>query len=384
MKKGNSDRGMTVKNKLLIFGGLMLTFILIIAIAGITVGSLVNTAHLKRYTIYADRKVQMTDALRCFNRARVDIRDAIYLNAKDKANQQTNLADLQDAFDTMHNDLASVEEVKDRFSQTFQDQYNTMYENMKEYEKMTNGIVEYINANNMEAAETELSVNGVGTAKAAREAFNTALDTLIKESDEESVTINTQVKGLIVILILIALVSFVICLFFCFKLIRQITLPIAKLSEASQKMAIGDVDVDCEKIYNDDLGVLMDEYKEMVEAIKEQVVVADTISKGDLTVSVHQRSDKDVLGKAFKRLVSENNQNLNDIRESTMQLTVGAEHVANASQSLAQGSTEQASALEQVTASMTEIAEHTKSNASEASEADSLVHSVREDRKSVV
>lgn len=378
MNKGNSGRGMTVKSKLLIFSGLMLGLIVIIAIAGIVVGSLVSTAHSKRYNVYGNRKQQMTDALRNFNRARVDIRDAVYVNAKDKSKQQTNISDLQEAFAAVEEDFTSIKEVMDSLSQTFQEQYNTMYHNMEEYEKLTYGIIDYINANNMAAAETELTVNGEGTAKAAQEAFNIALDTLNKDSEEESDTINMQVKGLIIILIAIAVVSVVFCLFFCFKLIRQITLPIAKLSEASSKMAIGDVDVDCEKLYNDDLGALMDEYKEMVDSIKEQVVIAETISKGDLTISVNQRSDKDVLGKAFKRLLSENNQNLNDIRESTMQLTVGAEHVANASQSLAQGSTEQASALQQVTASMAEIAEHTKNNASEASEADSLVHSVRE------
>lgn len=378
MKKGNSGRSMTVKNKLLVFGGVMLAFILVIAIAGITVVSLVNTSRSNRYIVYGDRELDMADALRCFNRARVDIRDAIYLNAKDKSKQQTNLSDMQDAFATIDQKFVSIEEVMDNFSSTFQEQYKTMYDNMEAYEELSNGVVEYINANNMEAAETELSVNGVGTAKAARDAFETALATLIKDADAESVKIDTEVRALIIILIAIAVVSFVFCLFFCFKLIRQITLPIAKLSEASKKMAMGDVDVDCEKLYNDDLGVLMDEYQEMVDAIKEQVVVADAISRGDMTVDVHQRSDKDVLGKAFNRLVLENNQNLGDIRESTMQLTIGAEHVANASQSLAQGSTEQASALQEVTASMTEIAERTKNNAAEASEADSLVHNVRE------
>lgn len=378
MKKGNSGRGMTVKNKLLIFSGFLLLLVMIIAITGVTVASLVSKAHSSRYNVYGERKQQMTNALRSFNRARVDIRDAIFVNVKDKAKQQENLSSVQEAFAAVQQDFTSIEEVLDKFSQTFQEQYHTMSQKMEEYEKQTNGMIDYINANNMEAAETELVVNGVETAKAAREAFNVALDTLNKESEQASVTINQQVRGLIIILIVIAIISVVLCLFFCFKLIHQITFPIAKLSEATAKMVVGDVDVDCEKIYDDDLGVLMDEYKEMVASTKRQVVIADAISRGDLTVTINERSDRDVLAQAYKRLVSENNRNLNEIRESTMQLTVGAEHVANASQSLAQGSTEQASALEQVTASMTEIAEHTKSNASEASEADSLVHSVRE------
>ncbi len=46
-------------------------------------------------------------------------------------------------------------------------------------------------------------------------------------------------------------------------------------------MAVGDVDVDCKKIYNDDLGSLMDNFSDMANAIKEQARIADVIAKGD-------------------------------------------------------------------------------------------------------
>ena len=55
---------------------------------------------------------------------------------------------------------------------------------------------------------------------------------------------------------------------------------------------------------------------------------------------------------------------------------MGAEQVSDASQSLAQGSTQQASAIQQVTASIAEIAERTKRNAEEANQANASVHSM--------
>ena len=60
-----------------------------------------------------------------------------------------------------------------------------------------------------------------------------------------------------------------------------------------------------------------------------------------------------------------------------MQVTTGSEQVASASQSLAQGSTEQASALEQITASIDEIADRTKVNAAQANDANTLVHEAK-------
>ena len=50
--------------------------------------------------------------------------------------------------------------------------------------------------------------------------------------------------------------------------------------------------------------------------------------------------------------------------------------MASASQALAQGSTEQASAIEQITASMSDIAEKTSVNATRTSEADKLAHNM--------
>jgi methyl-accepting chemotaxis protein len=61
-----------------------------------------------------------------------------------------------------------------------------------------------------------------------------------------------------------------------------------------------------------------------------------------------------------------------------MQVTTGSEQVASASQSLAQGSTEQASSLEQITASIGDIADRTKVNAEQANNANKLVYEAKE------
>ncbi len=104
------------------------------------------------------------------------------------------------------------------------------------------------------------------------------------------------------------------------------------------------------------------------------------MSKGDYTADVIPRSDKDILGKAIRKMLLDENITLNSIKEAGTQITVGSEQVANASQALAQGSTEQASALEQVTASMDEVTQRTRkdNNAVKAGEADALVSNIKE------
>ncbi|MEG1292422.1 MAG: methyl-accepting chemotaxis protein, partial [Lachnospiraceae bacterium] len=67
---------------------------------------------------------------------------------------------------------------------------------------------------------------------------------------------------------------------------------------------------------------------------------------------------------------------------STSRVNVGSEQVAGASQALAQGSTEQASAIEEVTASINEIAEKTRRNAEQANDTNVLVKEIKNEAAS--
>lgn len=179
-------------------------------------------------------------------------------------------------------------------------------------------------------------------------------------------------------MVVICVISLIIMSVFCSILVKSVTIPVTRLSEASKKLAMGDVDVDCRKYNDDDLGALLDDFANMAANIRQQASVAEKIANGDLTVNVEPRSDKDLLGKALKKLVTDNNVTLSNIAEATRRVTMESGQVASASQSLAQGSTEQASALEQVSVSMSEIAVHTQTSATEADEANQLVINVKD------
>ncbi|MCR5792733.1 MAG: methyl-accepting chemotaxis protein [Lachnospiraceae bacterium] len=149
------------------------------------------------------------------------------------------------------------------------------------------------------------------------------------------------------------------------------------LNEMAERIAEGDVDVECKQVYKDDFGDLIGKFKIMVDNIKHQAEVAARMTEGDLTVDITPNSDRDALGNSLKKLLKQDNYVLGNINESANQVFVGADQVASASQSLAQGSTEQASAIEQVSASIVDIAEKTRVNASDAGTASELVNSAK-------
>lgn len=177
----------------------------------------------------------------------------------------------------------------------------------------------------------------------------------------------------IAVLMGITAVAVIITTIFAAALIKQIYQSIEQLSNAAKEISLGDVEVKLVKYGDDEFGDLVDDYTEVIKNIKYQANIAQEVANGNLTVNVQPKSGKDLMGNSLKKLVEDNHRVLNNISDAAYQVTVGASQVASASQSLAQGSTEQASAIEQITASMGEIAEKTKQNAEQAGAAVDLI-----------
>ncbi len=180
-------------------------------------------------------------------------------------------------------------------------------------------------------------------------------------------------------IVIVAFAMYVICAAASVVITRRTVLvPIEKISGVAVKMAEGDIEQTLEKTRDDEFGDLMDDFTKMIDNIGAQAKVAEEVAGGDLTVNYVPASDKDVMGKALKKMVRENNKNLSVIRDAAARMASGANEVASASNSLAQGTTEQASAIEEITASIEEIANGAKLNAEDANAANELVQNTKD------
>ncbi len=377
MKKKFRFSDISVRGKLLTFGATALLFTIIIAIASINILQTTNDERIRRYVVYADREIALSDSFTYFNQIRANVRNLIWLYSDDPQKQQEVIDLIKEEFADIDGKFDTFKVYLDQYSANIQSTFQEVNGLIDDFKESTDIVSSFATANNVTQAEQEIENNSMVIATKTDEVFKLLMSEMVEEADAESERIDVKVRTLAIALIAICVICILVMTGLCFSITRTITVPVSKLSKAAKKLAVGDVDVDYAKIHNDDLGELMDSFGHMVETIKQQAAVADAISKGDLTIDVTPRSDKDILGKSLKRLVDNNNKALGSVQESTMQVTIGAEQVANASQALAQGSTEQASALQQVTASINEIAEKTKKNASEATTANNLVNTVR-------
>ncbi len=168
--------------------------------------------------------------------------------------------------------------------------------------------------------------------------------------------------------------------------------PLSDLSIVLQCLAEGDVDIYSKvsseatkfKYRKDEFGSLGKASFDMLAGIIAQSNEMSMISSGDLTVNVSVRSEKDILGNAIAKLVSDFNSLASSIISSAEQVDSGAKQIASTSMTLSQGATEQASSIEELSASISEVSQHVKKNAIDAEHAMSLTNAVGEIMQSSV
>ena len=378
-KKKFSIRDMHVKGKVLVFSVILLAMLIVISTVGIVASRIINKERKDIYQNYAMAEYYLSEAYSDFVQIQVLIRDALFSSYySNDSSIQTLESDIAEYKSDLTKKMDLFEKTLSAHDSEVKEEYEDVLEAIDEWYKSADNTIALIK----QGKAAEAAQNLMGDGKTLATNAKTQLSELISEMDEDLKTQNDDVdRDLLVITVAIVVVSLFAILFAIFmsvRLAKDITVPLAKLSEAARKLAIGDIDVDCQKINNDDLGELMDDFAVMADGIRDQVRVADVIAKGDFTIDVKPRSDKDILGKSLKKLVMDENVTLNSIKEAGSQITVGSEQVASASQALAQGATEQASALEQITASMHEVTQRTKDSATEAGEASNLVNNIKD------
>jgi methyl-accepting chemotaxis protein len=96
------------------------------------------------------------------------------------------------------------------------------------------------------------------------------------------------------------------------------------------------------------------------------------IASGNLNINHTAMSEDDVISHSIITMIDNLNEMFGEIDGASQQVSVGATQIAEASQSLAEGSTEQAATVEELSASIQDVAEKTGLNAKRANEASDL------------
>ncbi|MBT6148719.1 MAG: HAMP domain-containing protein [Gemmatimonadetes bacterium] len=93
---------------------------------------------------------------------------------------------------------------------------------------------------------------------------------------------------------------FVACLVISIFIARSITTPLAEVSLIADQINIGNLGHEVSYRSKDEIGVLSDSFRELIEYVRGMTAAADRLAQGDLTVEVEPRSKSDVLAHSFQ------------------------------------------------------------------------------------
>ena len=157
------------------------------------------------------------------------------------------------------------------------------------------------------------------------------------------------------LLIVVVLVSLALGGGVAVLLSRKITNAVRELMHAADGIADGDVEQSVVLESRDELGETAGAFRRMIAYLQEMAQTADKVADGDLTVHVTPRSERDVLGNAFQRLVTK-------LAEAIGGVSTQAASVNSASAQLVSASEEVGHAVGEIATAISDMAqgeEHT-------------------------
>jgi len=157
-------------------------------------------------------------------------------------------------------------------------------------------------------------------------------------------------------------------IFIAFFSKKTIVAPVRASMEMLEGMQRGQLDQRLSINSQDELGRLSNALNNFADNLKDEIIEAfNRLANGDFTFCATGLI-KDPLSKANQGLMA----SMGRVQQASSQISSGAVQVSDSSTSLANGATQQAAALEEISASMTEMNEQTSNNAANAATANQL------------
>ncbi|HLP08197.1 MAG TPA: MCP four helix bundle domain-containing protein [Opitutaceae bacterium] len=144
---------------------------------------------------------------------------------------------------------------------------------------------------------------------------------------------------------------------------RVITRPVDRLMSGLGQIARGDLTVRVAVDSADEIGALSTAANSMADVLDKKAQLALQIGEGDLRHEVTLASDKDTLGLALQKMVTNLREVVANVRSAAENVSAGSEEMTATAQTLSTGSSEQAASVEEVSASTEESSASIQQNA---------------------
>ena len=191
-------------------------------------------------------------------------------------------------------------------------------------------------------------------------------------SDATAVTLRNIILIAVVLLILTVISSII----FSSRISKPIVSATARIRQLAQGNLSAPVDVWYSK---DELGVLTSSLEETIVCLRQYInlitVALNQISDGNLCHRMEGtfKGDFQQIKNTFNEILNSLSDTFASINTAAEQVNTGAVQVSNSAQSVSQGSTQQASAIEELSVTLKDVSKQVEQNANDAKNANNIV-----------
>lgn len=232
---------------------------------------------------------------------------------------------------------------------------------LPEYRTIFAGVEELAVANQNEEALELLLTEGKPTLKKLTDAVEGLIDLNVKTGNAVSTRLQIQTYIIIGIMVIVIITASIIATRFAKFVSSLLSEPISHVHNASLQLAEGNLDINVEKMYPDEIGEMTESFKSAAAMIKLYINELNRglgeISNGnfDISTDVDFKGDFTALSDALTHIITSLSDTLRHINESAESVSLGASQMAESAQTLAEGATDQAASVEELTATIQNI-----------------------------
>lgn len=237
-----------------------------------------------------------------------DLLEPEHINQRDEllSKIKQNKTDIQNLLEGYKNsDLNENEKAIFRQFEADLNEYSASEEKLVESVKHQNLI------NAMEIYDNELKTTG--------DKVKLNLDELVtiatKSSEELNLDADADSSTAILFLLICILIGLIASILIAFFIAGKISKPMRELSEAAEKLALGNMNININNKTKDEIGELFKSFKNLINNIKETADAADHIAEGKIDISLAAKSEEDILTKSMLKVVSNIQSLVNDANE---------------------------------------------------------------------
>ena len=155
--------------------------------------------------------------------------------------------------------------------------------------------------------------------------------------------------------------------------------PLNVAANYVERISKGDIPAPIVEVYQGEFNTIKNSLNTLITAMDDITRAAQEISRGNLTVAIHERSKEDKLMQALSAMVNDLTRTVSEIRTIASEVSSASLSISTASVEISSGATTQAASAEEASSSMEEMVSNIKQNADNAQQTDKIANKSAKD-----